>query len=212
MVFLLIPNLPRCARRAVPAALVAALLSAGAASSASAEVRTTDDCADQAPVLSQPFSAFKDFNSYFRAPGGDFADPASVADAGWQLSGGADVVPTTRPDGSTGYVLDLPSKSVAVSPLMCVTRDYPIARMYVRNVVGGEGVQFAVSYVGTPTEATPKNTGQVHGGAMKWQATTPINLQPAKSTDWQLVRFRLTAGGTTSRFQVTDLWVDPRMH
>jgi hypothetical protein len=169
----------------------------------------TSDCTTQ--NTSMPFLPLNDSNSYFLAPGGGFTDDASTAAAGWQLSGGAALVTTTRPDGTTGSVLDMPSKSVAVSPIMCITSDYPKARMWVRNVVGGEGIQFYVSYVGTSSWTTPKNTGQVHGGTMKWQAPSPVNLQPSGAPGWQKVKFTFIAGGTTSRFQLTDVWVDPRM-
>lgn len=187
-------------------AAVAALVPAAAAT---AQVTSTADCTD--PAISQPFLSYKDTSWYFLAPGGDFSTPAAVADAGWQLSGGASIVSTTKPDGTTGYVLDLPSKATAVTPVMCVTKDDPLARMFVRDVVGGEGVQFFVSYAGTPTWTKPKSTGQVHGGAMQWQAIAPVNLQPYSVSGWQLVTFTFVAGGTTSRFQISDVWVDPKM-
>jgi hypothetical protein len=199
-------------RRAVTALLTTASLLAavaGPATAATAAAADTSDCVARA--VFQPFASFKDTNWYFLAPGGDFSTPSAAADAGWQLAGGAAVVSTAQADGSDGYVLDLPSKAVAVSPPMCITTDYPRARMSVRNVVGGEGVQFSVSYAGTPTWLAPKTTGQVHGGAMQWQAAAPINLQPTKTSGWQVVRFTFVAGGTKSRFQVDDVWVDPRM-
>src|SRR4051812_14102534 len=77
-------------------------------------------CAD--PVLSQPFSFVKDFNFYTLAPGGTFN---SAASAGWELRGGAAVVQATQSDATTGGALDLPSKSQATSPVLCITSDYP---------------------------------------------------------------------------------------
>jgi hypothetical protein len=38
-----------------------------------------------------------------------------------------------------------------------------------------------------------------------------MNLQPTKTSGWQQVRFVLVAGGNTSRFEVDDFWVDPRI-
>src|SRR4051794_18910260 len=200
-------------RRLGAATLACATMAAVAAAPASAATTTTpvdtSSCATQ--PASQVFLPFGDQDWYFLAPGGDFANPETVSAAGWELSGGAAIVTPTQTDGSTGSVLDLPSKAKAVSPPMCITNLYPRARMRVRNVVGGEGVQFYVSYAGTSSWATPKNTGQVHGGAMKWQLATPINLQPSGAGGWQIVRFTYVAGGTKSRFQIDDVWVDPRM-
>jgi len=131
--------------------------------------------------------------------------------AGWVLSGGAKIITTTFPNGSVGSVLDLPSGSKAVSPTICVTSSYPIARAVVRNVVGSEGVFFYVSYQGTSTWNTPKNTGQVHGSGTAWTLVTPVNLQPYNTLGWQPMRITLVPGGNTSDFQLYNLYVDPRM-
>jgi hypothetical protein len=163
-----------------------------------APVGPLDACA--ANAVSQPFAAFKDDNYYALAPGGSF-DSA----AGWDLSGGASLVSTDR-----GGVLDMPSKAQATSPVMCITSDYPKARMWVRDLVGSEGVYFYVSYYVNGAWTTPKNTGQVHGDKTSWTLPGAVNVQPAKTTGWQQVRFTFVAGGTTSHFQVDDFWVDPR--
>src|SRR6202007_2713862 len=97
----------------------------------------TSECGEG--EFSQPFTSFKDNNWYTLVPG---QSAEGFNGEGWELSGGASVQTTTLPDGSTGTVLDLPSGSKAVSPRTCVTSWYPTARAYVRNVVGGEGVQF----------------------------------------------------------------------
>jgi hypothetical protein len=130
--------------------------------------------------------------------------------SGWTLSGGAKIVTTTLANGRTTSVLDLPSGSKAVSPVMCVTSAFPTARTMVRDVVGSEGVFFYVSYEGTNTWATPKNTGQVHGTGTAWTLSAPVNLQPNNVTGWQPVRFTLMPGGKTSDFQIYNFYVDPR--
>jgi hypothetical protein len=160
------------------------------------------------PALSQPFGAFKDFRFYTLAPGGGFDDPAG---AGWQLAGGASIVETAQADGTLGGVLDLPSKASAVSPVLCITSDFPTARTWVRNVAGSEGVFFSVSYFVDGAWTTPKNTGQFHGDHGAWTLAGKINLQPDGHPGWQQVRFTFVAGGNTSRFQVDDFWVDPRV-
>jgi hypothetical protein len=200
-----------------PAALVGGLVAAAFALSASpalAGVTATAPAAAaplsscEAPDFSQPFTALKDRHYYTLAPDGDFA---AGSDTDWELIGGAQVVQTTQPGGSTGGVLELPSRSEAVSPVMCVSVDYPTARLAVRNVVGGDGVFFYVSYLKNGQWSAPKNTGQFHGEHSDWTVSKPMNLQPTKTSGWQQVRFVFVAGGNASRFQVDDFWVDPRL-
>ncbi len=161
-------------------------------------------------TFSQPFTAWKDYNYYTLVQGGAF----NSASEGWELSHGAQIVQTTRPDGTTGGVLNLPSGAKAVSPPVCVTLQYPTARVWVRNVKGAEGVAVAVTYGGTSTATTPKNVGQVHGQQNSWTSSDPFNLQPQTAGSSEGVReLRLVflAGGQTSDFQLNNLYVDPRM-
>jgi hypothetical protein len=194
----------RASRRALTTLCLAVAATGVAAAPAMAD---TTGPACSAPSFSTPFTAFKDKQLYTLAPGGTFDDPA----AGWSLSGGAQVVKTAQPDGTVNGVLDLPSKAQATSPVMCITSDYPSARMWVRNLVGAEGVFFYVSYNVNGAWTAPKNTGQFHGDHQAWTLSKPMNVQPGKAPGWQQVRFTFVAGGNTSRFQVNDFWVDPRM-
>lgn len=179
-------------------------LAASSALAASAPIDTSG-CAN--PQLSQPFASIKDSSWYSLAPGQSLDN---FTGAGWTLSGGAGVVTTTLLDGSTGLALDLPSGATAVSPVICVTNQYPTARMQVRDLVGSEGVSFNVEYLGTNTANSPKNTGQVHGQGSAWSNSDKVNLQPAGGTGWQEVRVVLTGKGTRSHFQVSNLYIDPR--
>jgi hypothetical protein len=174
----------------------------------SAGVTSVDTSACTDPTLGQPFASARDNNWYTLVPG---QSPGSFNGNGWTLSGGARVVPTTLGNGQTGSVLDLPSGSSAVSPSICVSSAFPTARTLVRNVVGGEGVQFYVSYEGTNTWQNPKNTGQFHGQQTSWTLSDPINLQPSSQSGWQIVRFAFVPGGKNSDFQLYDFYVDPRM-
>jgi hypothetical protein len=160
------------------------------------------------PVLSQPFLPLGDSNQYTLVPGQSFDN---FDGGGWQLNGGATITQTTLADGTTGSVLDLPSGSKAVSPIICVTSSYPTARTMVRDVKGSEGVFFYVSYEGTSTWSTPKNTGQVHGNNTSWTLATPVNMQPYNTSGWQPVRITLIPGGKASDFQIYNLYVDPHM-
>jgi hypothetical protein len=174
----------------------------------SAALASTSSSACSAPTLSQPFLAIGDANLYSLMPG-ESVD--SFTGGGWTLSGGAAIVNATLADGQTGPVLNLPSRATAVSPVVCVTSDYPQARTEIRDLVGAEGVTFGVEYLGTNTENSPRTTGQVHSNkGVAWDASTPVNLQPANTTGWQQVRIVLTANGKTSDFQVYNLYLDPR--
>ena len=188
---------------------VAALLGVPAAVASAATTVSLPAATTSCPALSliQPFAAVNDLNFYSLMPG-EAAD--SFGGAGWTLSGGARIITTKLADGRTGSVLDLPSGSKAVSPMMCVTSDFPVARMMVRDVAGSEGVFFNVSYLGTNTANNPKNTGQVHGNQTAWTLSDPVNMQPNNVSGWQQTRVTLVAGGKTSDFQVYDLYVDPR--
>ena len=169
-------------------------------------VRNTSECTQG--EFSQPFLAYNDSNWYTLLAG---QGTSGFNGAGWELSGGASIVTTTLPDGSTGTVLNLPSGSKAVAPRVCVTSEYPSARSFVRDVAGSEGVYFYVSYEGTPTWEKPKNTGQIHGSGSAWTAAAPVNLQPEKIAGWQPMRITLIPGGKTSAFEIYDLYLDPRL-
>jgi hypothetical protein len=196
-----VPYIIRPPFRRTLAALAGVLVVSAAP--AMAEPTSPSECAQAA--LSQPFLYAKDTNWYTLAPG---QTPGSFNGLGWQLSGRASVVSTTAAGGGQTSVLNLPSGSKAVSPLICVNANYPDARTMVRNVAGSEGVFFDVSYQGTATQNKPKNTGQVHGSGSAWTLSGAVNLQPA-NTGWQLVRITLIPGGSSSDFQVYNLYIDP---
>lgn len=192
------------------------LIRLGLAIAALVALPTTAAAAAQAPApqcpgeeFSQPFLYANDSNYYTPLPGESYDN---VSAAGWQLSGGAQLVTETLADGSSGKVLNLPSGSKAVSPVLCVTPEDPVARGIVRDVKGSEGVFFYVEYEGTNTWGNPHNTGQIHGNQSEWTLVTPVNMQPSNSPSYQYVRVTLIAGGNTSDFQVYNLYVDPRMH
>jgi hypothetical protein len=207
--------LSRGARAVGLAGLIGALLGvvaahpASAATTIPAALGSTDPATCASPNMSQTFLSVKDHNWYTLAPG---QSPEGFTGSGWTLTNGAGIVTTQLQDGQSGSVLNLPSGAVAVSPPICVTSDYPTARTLVRNVVGGEGVQFYVSYQGTLTWEQPQNTGQLHGQQSNWTVSNPVNVQPDHHTaGWQIVRFAFVAGGQTSDFQVYNFYVDPRM-
>jgi hypothetical protein len=189
--------------------LIAGVAAVPSEAVAATSTTTVDTSACAPGLLGQPFLAWKDTNEYELMPG-EAVD--GFAGDGWTLSGGASIVTTKLADGSTGEVLNLPSGSKAVSPTICVQANYPLARTMVRDVKGSEGVFVDVSYAGTSTWETPKNTGQVHSTAgTAWALSGSMNLQPINMTGWQLLKLTLVPGGTTSDFQVYNLYVDPKM-
>jgi hypothetical protein len=186
--------------------LVGIMAAFGPATAMAEAPTTTSSCATA--VFSQPFLFVGDSN-WYTLMHGQTVD--NFDGTGWTLSGGATMVQTTLANGKAGAVLDLPSGSKAVSPTTCITQYYPRARVMVRNLKGSEGVFFYVSYLGTSTWDKPKNTGQVHGSGAAWTAADPVNLQPYKVAGYQTVRFTFKPGGNSSRFQLYNVYVDPRM-
>jgi hypothetical protein len=207
-------------RRAGRVLLVMSLTAAGALASttpamaddgltATTTAASRQEC--QAPVLSQPFSALKDERDYVLAPGGDFSDPNG---GGWQFFGGAQVVSSSRPDGTAGGSLYMPSGSTAVSPVMCVDMSYPTARLYAQTLGGDGDVTFSVSYAGTKTELDPQDVAHVKGDRDRWKLSGDVHIKPelaGKASGWRKVAFILSAGGKTGQFQIDDIYVDPRL-
>jgi len=180
------------------------------APSALADRATETPATCEGQTFSQPFEALRDSNYYTLVPGGQFESPSE----GWELHGGAQIVQTTRPDGTSGGVLNLPGGSEAISPPVCVTLLYPTARVAVRDVSGAQGVAVAVAYAGTKTETAPKSVGQVTGDQASWTESNPFNVLPQTAghvEETREVRFVFAALGKTSDFQLSGLYVDPRM-
>jgi hypothetical protein len=191
-------NIGAIARRSAgTGAAIAALLAIAPAAQADFTPVWSSACGD--PALSQPFLAFGDSSCYTPAPG-ESAD--SFSGTGWTLSGGATIQTRTLYDGSQGSVLDLPSGSTAISPLVWVKSTDPTARTMVRNVVGAEGVFFYISYLAQPW----KNTGQVHGHGTAWTLSDPVNLQSNGLTNWTLAQFKFVPGGKASDFQIYNFY------
>lgn len=169
---------------------------------APAGAETVDTSMCTAPLLTQPFASVKDTSNYVLAPG----EPTFE---GWTLSNGASVKTAPQAGSETGPVLDMPSGSKAVSPTMCVSTEYPTARLMLRDVVGGDAVSFNVSYAGTPTWEKPKNTGSVKGTGSAWTLSPKLKMDPFPVQGWQLVKITLIAAGKASDINVYDLYIDP---
>jgi hypothetical protein len=160
-------------------------------------------------TFAQPFEALKDSNYYTLVEGSEFNGP----EEGWELNDGAQIVEGSRPDGSTGGVLDLPSGSYAVSPPVCVTLQYPTARAWVESVQGGGGVTVGVYYAGS--KATGQPVGQLNAKQAKgWELSSSFNVKPqlgGKEEGVREVRFIYANTTKSSDFHLSGLYVDPRM-
>jgi hypothetical protein len=195
----------------VVASFVASLAIASPAFGATAitppDVPPIDESTCAHGSFAQALLPFGDANNYVLAPGGAFDNAG-----GWQLAGGASIATALQPDGSTGSVLNLRGKSQATSPVMCITADYPTARLWVRNVEGGEAISFNVQYYRNGAWTSPKDNGGFKGDRKNWTLSTELNVTPDTSNPgWQQVRFTLVGGGDTRKVQQVDnFWVDPR--
>ncbi len=160
--------------------------------------------------LTQALLPFGDTNLYTLAPGGAFSNALD-----WQLAGGATLTTTTQPDGTVGGVLDLPGKSQATSPVMCITSDYPTARLWSRNVSDDEDVRFNVQYWDEEDlEWTkPKENGKFKAEKDgSWKLSKDMDIKPDDDPGWQQVRFTLHVQGNPEKHRVLvdNFWVDPR--
>jgi hypothetical protein len=160
--------------------------------------------------FSQPFTALGDYSYYTLVSGSEFNSPPE----GWELHGGAHVVSVTKPDGSNGSALDLPSGSVAVSAPVCVTLLYPSARIYTRTLEGKAGVAVSVSYAETKSEIKPRQVGETKNTLGAWEASEAFSVLPqltGKGEEAREVRFVFTAGGNNTSTLLYGLYVDPWM-
>ena len=156
------------------------------------------------PETEQSLLSFGDLNQFFLAPGGTFDDLT-----GWELTGGASIVSTLQPDGTTGSVLDLPQGAQAASPPLCITVDYPMARLWARGLADSEDIDFNVVYLKNGEWTKPKNTGHFKGDKKGWTLSKEMKIDPEKYDGWQQVRFVLFTDAKSS-VQVDNFWVDPR--
>jgi hypothetical protein len=163
-------------------------------------------------TFSQPFEAFQDSNYYTLVEGSEFDEGAQ----GWELNNGAEVVDGTRPDGSSGGVLNLPSGAYAVSPPVCVTLQYPTARTWVQSVAGDGSVSVGVYYAAAKSGAgSAKQVARLKAETEDgWGLSNPFDVRPqlgGKAEGIREVRFILANTEKSSVLQVSGLFVDPRM-
>ena len=161
-------------------------------------------------TFSQPFASSGDVNYYTLVEGSEFNSPSE----GWELKNGAAIVEGTRPDGSSGGVLDLPRGAYAVSPAVCVTLQYPTARAYVEAAQGSGSVTVGVYYPGAQSGPTGQPVGQISAkSGQGYELSAPFNVMPQLAGNTEGVRevHFIYANTTSGDFHVSGLYVDPRM-
>ena len=173
--------------------------------------KSATGCAD--PVLSQPFKPWLDSSFYKPVENGDF----EAGDAGWTLTGGAEVVGGNASQHVGGaadsHSLLLPAGSSATSPPVCVGLNEPTLRYFARRNSGLLStllVQVQVQLELGVWVTLP--VGVDLGGS--WHPSLPslvvANLLPLLPPDMTAVRFKFSPllGGA---WQIDDAYVDPRM-
>lgn len=201
-------------RRALVAALLAAMGTAIAAAPASAGVlvKTATNC-DQSAV-SKPFTTWGDQADYFLAPGGRLESTP----AGWTLTGGAKVVADNEPwkvSGEGSGALHVPAGGSATTPTICVGLEHPTIRFFARRTSGLPLVASLAVSVQVETSlglvaTVPVNAVLLSNG--NWAPTARMllvgNLLPLLPGQMTPIRLRFTP--LLGDFRIDDVYVDPR--
>jgi hypothetical protein len=188
-------------------AAVATLCAVAPAAAIAAGTTSTTSC--NAPALAQVYSWALDTNWYAGIPGESWDN---MGTSGWTLSGGAKFMADTLADGARGNVLYMPSGSKAVTPQLCISDSYPFGRGEMRNLAGTQGVSLSVSYLGSKGWGASQATGSMVGTSTVWSLPSPFTIKPSSVTGWQYAKFTLTALGSSSKYEISNLYIDPRMH
>jgi hypothetical protein len=174
---------------------------------------TRETCTD--PEVAPLLQDFKDHDSYFLAPGGDFEHGAD----GWQLDGGAAIgvgSSAFSPLGSGQSSLRLPAGSAATSPAFCVDERYPHFRISVGQL-GEKKAKVRVSVVYPGLEKNVRREADVDADDKHpWKLSKRLGIKPnygRKQGGWRLValRFEVAKAEDLADARVDDILVDPRM-
>jgi hypothetical protein len=198
-------------RRAMLAAVTAAVAIGAFAAPASAGILTASatDCGDE--TLSTPFLGFGDQAQYKLVKGGSFE--GSLAD--WSLIGGAKVVSGNEPwkvgGASHGKSLVLPAGSSVITPAACVGLAEPTLRFFAKKNSGLLSTLAVSVYVKTSLGlVVPVPVGVLLGNG-QWKASPKMlivaNLLPLLPGDRTPVAFQFTP--LLGSWQIDDVYVDP---
>jgi hypothetical protein len=190
------------------AALALSGLFVAAATGVLAAPALADATSCSTPTLTQPFLSSGDSNWYALAPG-ESAD--GFDGTGWTLYGGASIVSTQLADGSTGNVLDMPGRSVAIGPPMCVESTFQTARSMIRGLSGHGHVLLSVLYQDPATGdwGPPQRGGLIRRSSRVWTLSNTLGLPSSSVPGWQMARFVFASAGSSGESQLYDFYVDP---
>ena len=181
--------------RGVVAALATLAVCAPAAQAAT-PAPAEETCAARA--FSTVFAAWGDNALYTLAPGGSFESGA----AGWTLTGSARV-----DAGGSGFApgaksLSIPAGASALSPPICVEKNYPSWRFAAKS--GGGKLAVEVLY---PNKTKDSGTVSPSGG---WSLSPVLKFATGQFKGATQIQVRFTAVG--QRVQLDDVYIDPRFH
>ena len=151
-----------------------------------------------ARAFSPVFAAWGDNALYTLAPGGNFESRA----AGWTLTGSARVDAGGSGFAPGAYSLSVPAGASALSPLICVEKNYPSWRFAAKS--GGGKVAVEVLY---PKKTKDSGTVTPSGG---WSLSPVLRFSTGQFTGATYIQIRFTAVG--QRVQLDDVYIDPRFH
>ena len=170
-------------------------------------------CADQ--VFEQVFLDWNDLRNYTLAPNGSFESGLD----GWTVSDGVEVRPHQNSfllDPGTS-ALFMPPDSTAISPPMCVTSDYPAARLFGKTLTSRNAAALRVRVIYLPAEVGDapkvKPAGTLHR-ERDWDATRKFSLAPGQIAravgpdGTAMIRLRFQTRDAS--WLLDDVFVDPR--
>jgi hypothetical protein len=156
-------------------------------------------------VIETPFLPWADDADYTLMPDGDLTQGG----AGWNL-GGAEVVDENEPwyvhGGDTPAAVRVETGDTATTPPICITRDHPTMRFFVRNA-GGDYGTLTVEAVLPNGQAMAVDVMFGMDESHEWapSAIVPIFANLVSNE----VSFRFTAAGPDSAWVIDDVYVDP---
>jgi hypothetical protein len=167
-------------------------------------------CASDTESLA--FAQFGDTAHYMLAPGGSFESGAP----GWTLSKAAVVSGNERYNLVRGsHSLAIEPNGTAVSPLVCVSSEYPSFRFVARQLSGGKDAALNVSvrWVNALGLTVNSRAGTVQSGSswepsavMKLDESLPVGGQAAGLLTLQVALAFQPSGGS---FAIDDVYIDP---
>jgi hypothetical protein len=172
-------------------------------------------CEDQ--VFEQPFLRWNDRRDYTLAPNGSFETGLD----GWIVSEGVHVEEHANPfrPGAGSSALYMPAASAAVSPPVCVTPDYPVARLFGQTIVPGRSAATLRVQVVFPPKVEGADPRVKPAGTLRrertWDPTRRFALSPgqiakaAGPDGTAMIRLRFTTR-QGAEWLIDDVFVDPR--